>query len=234
MNVKTWRWVADRTVSRRLDEICGRFDRRALEALALALAMFLLPTFANAATADEQPLATNVRFEPTRPLTGDKIKMYLTLKNAVRAELKWTVNDDDEQLMDYDGISGYVEFDKTLKAGDTLKVAITPFSGMSEPGKTVIKSVKVLNGPPTLKLASQELRDHTYVAKIDANDPEKGKMELKVQGPEGMRIDEEGNITWPIKKGVEGNFTVKVTAKDDQGAEASLTYAIRIRQPGRR
>lgn len=196
----------------------------------MALVVLLLPIFANCATKEEEPQASDLRFEPARPLTGDTIKLYITLKNAVRAELKWRVDDGDEQLTDYDGVSGYVEFDKSFNAGDTLKVSLTPFTGTGESGKTVTKSVTVYNSPPILKLVSQDLKGQTYEAKIDVTDPEKGKVTLKVDGPEGMIINDNGNITWRIKKGVEGNFPVKVTAKDEQSAEAVLTYAVRIRQ----
>jgi hypothetical protein len=158
--------------------------------------------------------------------------LYITLKNAVRAELKWKVDDGDEQLMDYDGVSGYVKFDKTFKAGDTLNVSVTPFTGTGESGKTVTKSLKIYNSPPILKLASQDIKGQTYEAKIDVIDPEKGKVTLQVDGPQGMTIDDNGNIIWRIKRGVQGNFRVKVTARDEQGAQAVLTYAVRIRQSG--
>ena len=234
MNVKTRRWIAGCIASPRPDETGGRLGQKLFKALAIAIAVLVLPSLAIAEASDEQPQVSDVRFDPARPLSGEKIKMYLTLKNAVRAELKWTVNGEDEQLMDYDGISGHVEFDKSLTAGDTLKVAITPYNGLSEPGKTLVRSVKIRNAPPTLRLARQELKDRTYVAKIDVQDPEKGKVTLKVLGPQGMGIDDEGNITWRIKKGVQGNFPVKVIAKDEHGAQSELTYAVRIRQAGGR
>ena len=201
-----------------------------LPALILALAAMFFPVFNAYGADDTAPQASNLRFEPTRPMTGDRVKLYFTLKNAIRAEVRWTVNEDEEELQDYDGTSGFVEYEQPLKAGDTLKASVTPFTGMGEAGKPAVKTVTFSNAPPTLKLERQGIKDGKYEAKIDVNDPEKGKITLKVEGPEGMVISDDGKITWPIKRGVSGNFQVKVTAKDEEGAEAVLTYAIRIRQ----
>ncbi len=201
-----------------------------LPALILVLAAMFFSVLDAYGAEDTAPQASNLRFEPTRPLTGDRVKLYFTLKNAIRAEVRWTVNDDEEDLQDYDGISGFVEYDQPLKAGDTLKASVTPFTGMGEAGKPAVKTVTFYNSPPTLKLERQGIKDGKYEAKIEVNDPEKGKVALKVEGPEGMVISDDGKITWPIKRGVSGNFQVKVTAKDEEGAEAVLTYAIRIRQ----
>ena len=74
-----------------------------------------------------------------------------------------------------------------------------------------------------------------YKARVKAVDPEGGPVTLTLlEGPQGMAMDEQGNITWKLAKGVSGSFPVKVSAKDEQGAEEILSYSIRIRkQPGR-
>lgn len=198
----------------------------------VALSAMLLP--ADCVSREPVPEVKDLRFEPARPISGDKVKLYIKMENAIRAEVRWAVNDGDEHLTDYDGVGDSVELNKSLKSGDTLKAVVTPFDGMANPGKAVTKSVKCFNSPPVLKLAGQKLDGYTYKAKIDVNDPEKGKVTLTVEGPDGMQIDPEGNVTWRLRKDTEGDFPIKVVAKDEEGAEAVLTYSIRISQRGGR
>lgn len=188
------------------------------------------PDRADADAKRTPPSVSDIRFDPSRPETGDKIKLFLKLHNAVRAELRWAVNDEEVELSDYDGVSDHVVFEKPLKSGDTLTVSITPFNDLGEKGKAVEKSLKCINSPPILKLAKQNLKGQTYMAKIEIEDPEEKPVELTVEGPEGMTIDQKGNIKWKMKRDTQGKFPVKVTGKDEEGARAVLTYTVRIRR----
>ncbi len=176
------------------------------------------------------PFVSDLRFEPERPETGEKIKLYLKLNNAIRAELRWSVNDKEVELTDYNGVQDHVVFDKELKGGDVLKVSVTPFNDMGDEGKTLEKKLKFRDSPPLLKLVGQELKGSTYTAKVEAKDPEDKPVKLSVEGPKGMQIDQEGNITWKMESGTQGKFPVKVTGTDEKGAQAVLTYSITIRR----
>lgn len=176
------------------------------------------------------PFVSDLRFEPERPETGEKVKVYLKLNNAIRAELRWSVNDQEVDLTDYDGVQDHVVFDKELKAGDVLKVSVTPFNEQGEEGKPLEKKLQVRDSPPTLRLLRQELKGSTYTAKVEAKDPEEKPVKLSVEGPKGMEIDQEGNITWKMEQGTQGKFPIRIVGKDEKGAQAELSYTITIRK----
>ena len=185
---------------------------------------------ADAAAKHTPPSVSDIRFDPARPETGEKVKVFLKLHNAIRAELRWSVNGEEVSLADYDGVSDHVVFDNPLTSGDTLTVSITPFNDVGEEGKSVEKSVKCVNSPPLLKLLKQGLKGQTYTAKIEIEDPEEKPVEVSVEGPNGMTIDQKGNIKWKMRRGTQGKFPVKVIGKDEEGAQAVLTYTVRIRR----
>ncbi|MFH1112477.1 MAG: putative Ig domain-containing protein [Pseudomonadota bacterium] len=174
------------------------------------------------------PYLSDLRFDPERPETGEKIKLYLKLNNAVRAECRWSVNDEEVDFTDYNGVDDHVVFDKQLKAGDVLKVSVTPFNSEGDEGKTLEKTLKFRDSPPLLKLLDQNLKDSVYTAKVEAKDPEEKPVKLNIEGPKGMEIDQEGNITWKMESGTQGKFPVKITGTDEKGAQAVLSYTIGI------
>ncbi|MDQ7785238.1 MAG: putative Ig domain-containing protein [Desulfomonilaceae bacterium] len=200
----------------------------------LALMFFVSAVPVNDCRADSDrtvpPSVSDLRFEPERPETGEKIKLFLKLSNAIRAELRWSVNDQEVELTDYDGVSDHVVFDKELKAGDILTVSVTPFNSLGEEGKALEKKLEFHDSPPLLKLVGQDLKGSVYTAKVEAKDPEGESVKLEVEGPKGMEIDQEGNITWKMESGTQGKFPIKVTGTDEKGAQAVLTYSITIRR----
>ena len=140
------------------------------------------------------------------------------------------MNDEEVELTDYDGVRDHVVFDKHLKAGDVLKVSVTPFNALGEEGKTLEKTLKLRDSPPLLKLLDQNLKGSVYTAKVEAKDPEDKPIKLKIEGPKGMEIDQEGNITWKMEGGTQGKFPVRITGTDEKGAQAVLSYTISIRR----
>lgn len=177
-----------------------------------------------------KPAVTDVTFDPAAPQSGDRLKLRMKLHNAVRAEVKWSVNGDEAGTSDFDGFADGVDFSGTLKTGDKITARVTPFNEMAEPGPAVEKEVTCTKAPPNLKLVSQKLEGSVYKAKIDVIDQEKESVTLSVEGPKGMQIDKEGNITWEMGKTKSGKWPVKVVAKDPKGAEAVLTWTVGISQ----
>jgi len=188
---------------------------------------------ASATSGKERPEAVDLSFDPAKPETGGQLKLKLKLVNAVRAEVRWSVNGEEADVSYYDGLSGNVPFEKPLKAGQTIKASVTPFDDTGAKGETIVKSVTCAGAPPLLKLLHQRLEGDMYTAKIEAKDPQEGKITLSVEGPEGMKIDQDGNITWRLKKDQTGQFHVKVTGKDEQGGLAEFSYTVSIKKERR-
>jgi hypothetical protein len=81
---------------------------------------------------------------------------------------------------------------------------------------------------PNLRLLKQEISGSNYIAKVQATDPEEGPVTLSLEGPPGMHIDQKGNVSWNIGTQTSGNFQIKISAKDQEGGTAVLTYSIQI------
>lgn len=176
-----------------------------------------------------KPSVTDVVFDPAAPQSGDRLKVRMKLQNAVRAEVKWSLNGEDAGMSDYDGFADGVDFSGTLKTGDKVVARITPFNEMAAAGATIEKKVTCAKAPPSLKLVSQEIKGGVYRAKVDVVDQEKNSVTLSVDGPQGMKIDKDGNISWSMGNIKSGRWPIKVTAKDPKGAEAVLSWTIGLK-----
>lgn len=185
---------------------------------------------------EAQPVPTiaAVSFEPYRPVTGDRLKLEVKLgENALRAEVQWSVNGEEVQLSDVDEFDQRVELDRIVRAGDRIKVAVTPFDAEGVPGKTGSKTILVGNAGPVVKLGEQKIVGDTYRVRLEVIDPEGEEVSLKLkQGPPGMKINPDGLITWKFGKDTSGKFDVKVSARDKRGAEAVIMYTFTIRRSG--
>jgi hypothetical protein len=185
----------------------------------------------SAQTQPTTPAVGDVQFIPEVPRTGDKLQVKMKLAgDAVRAELKWTINGQEVARSDYYGDGKPMELDEPLKADDTVLLSITPFDGGGDTGRVVEKRVMVRKALPEIKLLSQSVQNQTYVAKVAASHPDGGPVKLILeQGPEGMKLDENGNIEWKLNPDISGKFTVKVKAQDEASQATILTYEVTIR-----
>jgi len=179
-------------------------------------------------TTPEPARITDLKLIPERPETGARLKAFIKMAGAVRAEVRWSLNGEEVELIDYDGLSEHVDFTKPIKAGDKIEVAITPFDMTQAAGTAVSKEIVCLNAPPNLRLVKQEMVGYNYKAHVEAKDPENSPVTLSIEGPPGMRIDQKGNIAWDIGTQTTGQFQVKILAKDREGAQAILSYSIQI------
>ncbi len=92
------------------------------------------------------------------------------------------------------------------------------------------KSVNIINAPPVVKLGEQKLVGNTYTAHLSAEDPEGGPVTFTInEAPSGLTVDANGNITWKVGAGVEGSFPVKISVKDEKGAESIISFTIGLR-----
>lgn len=177
------------------------------------------------------PTVTNVRVDPPIPRTGDKVKLSFNLAGgAIRADVQWFYNGEDLGTVYYDGYGPPLELDRVLKAGDKLVVAITAYDASGDRGKVVEQKIECRKAPPILKLSSEDIKGEIYTAKIEATDPEGGKVKLSLeQAPKGMTIDQQGNIEWKLQRDVSSRNIIKVKGEDDKGQKSFLTYEVSIR-----
>lgn len=179
-----------------------------------------------------EPRAGKLRFVPELPATGDSLKVKTSLTgSASRAEIRWYLNGDEVQQSDIDSFSTTAEFHHPIKAGDQIKVEVTPYDDYGKAGAVSSRSIVCQNAPPLLRLVRQDLDGEAYVAQVEAEDPEGRDVSFTLrQGPQGMKIDKSGHIRWQMPKDASGGFTVKVAAKDEDGGEAVLSYTFTVRR----
>jgi hypothetical protein len=168
-------------------------------------------------------------FQPAMPETGDKLSLKIKKSdNVSSAEVTWSINGEYVETSQYDGIAESVPLQAKIKGGDMIEVAVKPFHPSGVAGQPVTRKVTCRKPAPTLKLTDQRIEGNLYTAKVVATDPEGGPLTLSVAGPPGMAIDPKGTITWKMTETTSGNFNVKVTAKDEAGSQAELTYSFRV------
>ena len=188
--------------------------------LCFMMSALAVPSMAGAqetAPEDLPPEVGDLSFDPERPETGQKLLLHMNLRNTVRAEVKWTLNEE-EIGFSGTGVTDYVVFPKAIKAGDKIKATVTPVTAFGQSGDPKDKEAVCYRAPLSLSFLYQNLDSALYKAKINAEDPQGGLVTLTLlEGPQGMNLDQEGNITWKLGKGASGTFPVKVSAKDEQG-----------------
>ncbi|HMK36799.1 MAG TPA: putative Ig domain-containing protein [Desulfomonilaceae bacterium] len=177
------------------------------------------------------PKVAEASFEPTQPVTGVPVKLRIKLEGAaIRAEVKWSINDQEAENADYDGLGKPVELHKKATFGDKVTASVTPFDAIGSAGRVVTKEVTIGNAPPVVKVGDQKVTGNTYTVHIEATDPEGGPVTFNVnQGPEGLSIDPRGDVTWKISEAISGSFPVAIAVVDDKGAQTVANFTINLR-----
>ncbi len=185
-----------------------------------------------AAAEDGAPRVKDVKFSPEKPETGDPIKLRIALDgSAIRAEVKISKNDDQVETTFYDGISEFLEIGSRFKAGDKVKAEVVPIDAGGSSGDPRVKTVEIVNAPPSAKLIDQKITGNTYSARVESKDPEGDVITFSVkQGPSGFGIDQKGNLNWKIGETTTGTFPISISVKDSHGAEVVLSYSIGLRR----
>jgi hypothetical protein len=177
------------------------------------------------------PAVSEAKFAPPQPISGQPIQLGIKLGGtAIRAEVKWSVNDEELETSDYDGLGKPVEFKRKTVAGDKLSAVVIPYDPMGAPGAKVKKEVIVGSAPPVVKVSDQKLVGNTYTARVDAVDPQGGPIKFTInQAPEGLTIDSHGSVAWKISESISGSFPVVITASDEKGAKTVVSFTIDLR-----
>jgi hypothetical protein len=182
------------------------------------------------------PRVREIKFDPPQPMTGQQVKLNIRLEGAaVRAEVKWSINGEEVETTDYDGLGKPVKLDKETKAGDKVSVAVIPYDGIGASGTEAKGEITIAPAPPIVKVGEQKIQGNVYTARVDAVDPQGGPVKFTInQAPEGLTIDSQGNVTWRISEGVAGSFPVVIAASDERGGHSVVSFTIDLRWQKRR
>jgi hypothetical protein len=172
----------------------------------------------------------SIEFTPGRPTAGEPIKVQVTFDESVQAEVplycRWKVNEETVPESESHTLA------YQTKRGDRIEVMV--FVGDArEEIRARRAEVVVDNAPPLVKKVGDHLAsDGTYVARLEATDPDGDVVTLKVQqGPPGMVLDSASKeLRWAVPEGTTGTFPVEIMASDPAGASVVFSYVVTIRQ----
>jgi hypothetical protein len=182
------------------------------------------------------PVVSEAKFDPPQPIAGQPIKLQVKLGGvAIRAEVQWSLNGEEVETSDYDGLGEPIQFSKKTTAGDKVSAVVTPYDPASAPGTKTKKEVVIGSAPPAVKVTDQKIvgndkEGYAYTARVDAKDPQGGPITFAViQAPEGLSVDSQGNVTWKVSEKVSGSFPVVISASDEKGAKTDVSFTVVLR-----
>lgn len=209
----------------------GSTLRSALPTAALAVALWMMfgfPSFsgAGAAFAQDEPVIDSISIEPASPVTGDELRAVADVTTAVPGEqvklvYSWKIDSRVVQEGESDTLH------EPVKRGNVVGIEARVADGQ---GGSVSNFVLVGNAAPAVKVAGQKIdADGNFEALIEGTDPEGDQITYVLRNaPAGMTIDPaSGVIHWSAGQQT-GVFSIEVLAKDEQGAETSLSYQVKI------
>lgn len=127
-----------------------------------------------------------------------------------------------------------LEWREGFKKGDTISVAVTPYSDIGRGAVSAEGSFKIPNSPPVITSepgTSFEEGRFSYI--VEARDPDGDSIDFSIRNaPRGMTIEPAaGLIIWEYGEKDSGDYKVTVIVTDSEGAESrqELTLSIRPR-----
>jgi hypothetical protein len=177
------------------------------------------------------PGIEEAKFDPERPATGDDLKLVVKLKgSAVRAEIRWSLNGEDAGFSDYAGFGEAAAFPKKINSGDKIVAQVTPFDGYGKAGPVVKSEITVAAAQPIATIKDERIMGNTYTAKVEASDPQGGTLTYSIlKGPDGLTVDQSGNVKWQIPEGAGGSTAVLISVKSEKGGESQISYTIGLK-----
>lgn len=173
------------------------------------------------------PQIQSARLIPLEPKRGEDIKVEVKTLDAdgdyVRVTHTWFIN----------GVRSYETSDtlsgKLIKKGDKVSVKITPSDGQQD-GETINLYTIVVNSLPVVSPDINARFDgFIYTSKVNATDPDEDPLTYTIKkGPEGMKIDSNGVITWKVRPEDKGEHRIMVSVSDGHGGEVLVPFTTRI------
>lgn len=199
---------------------------------AFRIALLLVMVMGAYAFAQQEAKIEKFIVKPDKPKTGDEITVEVKLSDqSSRGEVRWYVGEEERGFALIDNFNTDVNVTGDFKAGDNLRIEVTPFDMGGLAGSPQSKTISFKNSPPEVELKGQQIKGNTYEAKIDAVDPEGGEIEFALlEAPEGMEIDQTGRITWKMAEDESGSYKIVAMAKDDAGQEVRVNLSFSIKR----
>jgi|GEM_PF-616042 hypothetical protein len=118
-----------------------------------------------------------------------------------------------------------------IKRGDNVIVRITPVDAEYAEGRTVERSVTIGNAPPVVEGGIKGLRveNGRLTGRIVVTDPDGDDVMFSiVNAPEGLEIDDSGNISWTLPPSAVGTHTISVKVSDGYGGESLFNFELSL------
>lgn len=170
---------------------------------------------------------SSLRLDPPQPVTGDTVRAVVGVdgENATEetVQVRWNVNGKDVEE------TGIV-LECPVHYGDSL-TATAELLGPDGRRQVLSTTVLVGNAPPVIGISQATVDAGEYVAAIQAEDPEKDEVTLRlVEAPEGMALDEgAGVLRWRPSAGHKGGvFPVVVEGKDSVSNVCRLSFDVTV------
>ena len=175
------------------------------------------------------PGITSIRLNPGQVYRGVDITAEVEGEDPDGDEVeylyRWMINDEEQT----DVSAPVLEGDR-LKRGDRVVLTVTPYDGEAYGEPFTADPVTVGNAPPMFVSAPPEsFKTTMYTYQVEVEDPDGDRTRLWLEAaPEGMTIDQNGLIEWPVDASQTGTHRVKIIAEDGHDGRAYQEYTITI------
>jgi hypothetical protein len=145
--------------------------------------------------------------------------------DAVELRYEWLVNNEEDLFSTDETLSA-----DRYRKGDRIQIRITPFDGFDEGSRFISQVLTIPNTPPRIvSTPPTEFTDSDYLYPVEAVDPDGDKLSYRLEeAPEGMSIDDAGLVRWNLAAAKRGDYPVKITVEDDDGAKSTQSFSITI------
>lgn len=118
--------------------------------------------------------------------------------------------------------------------GDTIMVEVTPSDPTGKGKSKISKPITILNSAPTIVSAPPtKIEKDRFIYAVAAKDPDGDQLTYALElAPPGMKIDKvTGRIEWPLAGKLAGNYKIRVTATDNENAQAFQEFDLTFSAP---
>lgn len=145
--------------------------------------------------------------------------------DEVELRYQWLINDEEDLFS-----TGELLAADRYRKGDRIQFRITPFDGFDE-GETYASAVLTIpNAAP--RISSSPPKTFTsleYLYPVQATDPDGDEISYLLEdAPEGMSIDDAGLVRWNLTAAKRGDYPVKITVVDADGAKSTQSFSITL------